>query len=55
MKALHDPQDCPHCGKSISPILEGVIPQTYGIYISNATCPECGKKWLTQVKKNDDD
>ncbi len=58
LKALHDPQNCPHCRKSISPILVGRIPQTYGAFVSNATCPECGEKWLTQLdttgeQKND--
>ena len=52
LKARHDPQDCPHCRESISPILVGKIPQTHGpytVYVSNATCPECGGKWLTQL------
>ncbi len=52
MKARHDPQDCPHCRESISPILVGKIPQTHGpytVYVSNATCPKCGGKWLTQL------
>lgn len=54
MKALNDPQNCPNCGEEISPILYGAYPQMYGgymVFISNATCPLCGGKWMTQLKE----
>jgi len=54
LEAIHDPQKCPHCGEEISPILNGIFPQYHAgfiAYTSNATCPICGGKWLTQVKE----
>ena len=53
MKLKHETQQCPNCGKTITPIQTGgIFPQNHGMFIAYATnvkCPECGGKWLTQV------
>ena len=59
LQALHDPQDCPHCGESISPILDGrsarSIDGQHTVYVSSATCPKCSGRWQTQLNEGFDE
>ena len=56
MELMHDPQNCPDCGESVSPNQTGMpIPQAHGPYIAYVVtvhCPECNGSWLTQLREN---